>query len=182
MAPEGGYLIPVVVAGGADDATRSWLLGMRFPLGGGINGLAAIEGVPVWTSDYLADPRIPHEPDDQSVARRMGLVGMAAAPLRAPSGDVIGTLAISTSTPRTFEPDDLDLLQGLADQAAIALTNSRLLARVTRRRPDSAASSRRRPTSCGARMPMACSPSWPIRPRRCSAGRSSGSSVSTSAS
>ena len=61
----------------------------------------------------------------------MGLVGMAAAPLRAPGGEVIGTLAISTSTPRTFEADDLDLLQGLADQAAIALTNSRLLARVT---------------------------------------------------
>jgi PAS domain S-box-containing protein len=58
-------------------------------------------------------------------------VGMAAAPLRAPGGDVIGTLAISTASPRAFEADDLDLLQGLADQAAIALTNSRLLERVT---------------------------------------------------
>jgi PAS domain S-box-containing protein len=131
MAPGGGYLIPVVVAGGADPATRDWLLGKRFPLGGGINGLAAQDGVPVWTSDYLADPRIPHEPDDQQVARRLGLVGMAAAPLRAPGGEVMGTLAISTAQPRAFEPDDLDLLQGLADQAAIALTNSNLLARVT---------------------------------------------------
>ncbi len=131
MAPDGAYLIPLVVAGSDDEATRAWLMGMRFPLGGGINGLAAVEGAPVWTADYLSDPRIPHEADDQSVARRMGLVGMAAAPLRAPGGDVIGTLAISTATPRTFEADDLDLLQGLADQAAIALTNSRLLARVT---------------------------------------------------
>lgn len=39
---------------------------------------------------------------------------------------------MSTARPRTFEPDELDLLQGLADQAAIALTNSNLLARVTR--------------------------------------------------
>jgi PAS domain S-box-containing protein len=131
MAPDGDYLIPVVVAGSHDEATRAWLMAMRFPLGGGINGLAAVEGAPVWTSDYPADPRIPHEADDQAVARRMGLVGMAAAPLRAPGGDVIGTLAISTATPRTFEADDLDLLQGLADQAAIALTNSRLLERVT---------------------------------------------------
>ena len=131
MAPEGGYLIPVVVAGKADEETRAWLMGMRFPLGGGINGLAAVEGAPIWTSDYLADPRIPHEKDDQAVARRMGLIGMAAAPLRAPGGDVIGTLAISTAEPRAFEADDLDLLQGLADQAAIALTNSRLLERVT---------------------------------------------------
>jgi PAS domain S-box-containing protein len=81
--------------------------------------------------DYLADPRIPHEPSDLEVARRLGLRGMAAAPLRAPGGDVIGTLAISTAEPRTFEADELDLLQGLADQAAIALTNSNLLSRVT---------------------------------------------------
>jgi PAS domain S-box-containing protein len=131
MSPAGEYLIPAVVTGGADPETREWLIGMRFPLGGGINGLAAQQGVAVWTSDYETDPRIPHEPDDQDTARRMGLVGMAAAPLRAPGGEVIGTLAISTNTPRQFEADELDLLQGLADQATIALTNSNLLARLT---------------------------------------------------
>ncbi len=131
MSSNRAAVIPEVVAGGTDDATRAWLLGKRFPLGEGINGLAARDGVPIWTSDYLTDPRIPHEPDDQDVARRMGLVGMAAAPLRAPGGEVIGTLAVSTSEPRSFEPDDLDLLQGLADQAAIALTNSKLVARLT---------------------------------------------------
>jgi PAS domain S-box-containing protein len=131
MAPAGGYLVPAVVAGDADPETREWLIGMRFPLGGGINGLAALEGRPVWTSDYEADPRIPHEPGDEETARRMGLVGIAAAPLRAPGGEVIGTLAVSTSTPRQFESDDLDLLQGLADQATIALTNSNLVARLT---------------------------------------------------
>jgi PAS domain S-box-containing protein len=51
---------------------------------------------------------------------------MAAAPLRAPAGEVIGTLAISYAQPREILPDELDLLQGLADQAAIALTNSNL--------------------------------------------------------
>jgi PAS domain S-box-containing protein len=61
----------------------------------------------------------------------MGLRGMAAAPLRAPGGEVIGTLAISSATPREFEPEERDLLQGLADQAAIAITNSTLLTRLT---------------------------------------------------
>jgi PAS domain S-box-containing protein len=56
---------------------------------------------------------------------------MAAAPLRAPGGEVIGTLAVSSSRPRPFDPDELDLLQGLADQAAIAITNSSLLSRLT---------------------------------------------------
>ena len=64
---------------------RHWLLAMRFPLGGGINGLAAehrrARSGPSTTS---ADPRIPHEPDDDDVAERLGLRGMAAAPLRAP--------------------------------------------------------------------------------------------------
>ena len=131
MGPTGTYLVPVVVTGAGDDATRQWLMGKRFGLGAGINGLAAEQGEPVWTFDYMADKRIPHGADDDADARRLGLRGMAAAPLRAPGGDVIGTLAISTNEPRIFEADDLDLLQGLADQAAITLTNSNLLARMT---------------------------------------------------
>ena len=66
-----------------------------------------------------------------AVARRLNLCGMAAAPLRAPGGEVIGTLAISSALPRTFAAEELDLLQGLADQAAIAITNSTLLTRLT---------------------------------------------------
>ena len=130
MSDDGTYLVPVVVAGGADFTTQAWLLGMRFPLGGGINGLAAQSGEPVSTFDYLVDPRIPHNPDDTEVAGRLALRGMAAAPLRAPGGEVIGTLAVSSMEPRAFQPEELDLLQGLADQAAIAITNTNLLTRL----------------------------------------------------
>ena len=131
MSETGSFLVPVVVAGAGQGIDQSWLLRKQFPIGGGINGLAAEHGTPVWTRDYLADPRIPHEPDDETVAERLGLCGMAAAPLRAPGGEVIGTLAVSTARPREFEEGELDLLQGLADQAAIAITNSTLLARLT---------------------------------------------------
>jgi PAS domain S-box-containing protein len=130
MAEDGTYLVPMVVAGSTDGSATGWLMSMRFPLGGGINGLAAELGKPIWTSDYAADPRIPHEGDDDEVALRMGLCGMAAAPLRAPGGEVIGTLAISSQTPRDFDEEELGLLQGLADQAAIAITNSNLLTRL----------------------------------------------------
>ncbi len=130
MSDDGTYLVPMVVAGGADFTTQAWLLGMRFPLGGGINGLAAQAGEPVSTFDYLVDPRIPHNPDDTEVAGRLALRGMAAAPLRAPGGEVIGTLAVSSMEPRAFQPEELDLLQGLADQAAIAITNTNLLTRL----------------------------------------------------
>ena len=131
MGEDGTYLVPVVVAGATDPEMQAWLLGLRFPMGGGINGLAAELGEPVWTRDYIADPRIPHDGNDDEVADRMGLRAMAAAPLRAPGGEVIGTLAISSATPREFEPEERDLLQGLADQAAIAITNSTLLTRLT---------------------------------------------------
>ena len=102
---------------------------------------------PIWTDDYAADPRIPHEGNDDEVAARLGLCGMAAAPLRAPGGEVIGTLAVSTAEPRVFQPDELDLLQGLADQAAIALTNSNLLGRLTESEARYRTSRRHRRTS-----------------------------------
>src|SRR4029079_12669290 len=109
-----------------DDQTEDWLLGMQFPLGGGINGLAAEEVRPIWTYDYANDPRIPHELDDDLAAERLQLRALAAAPLRAPAGEVIGTLAVSYARPREILPDELDLLQGLSDQPAIALTNANL--------------------------------------------------------
>jgi PAS domain S-box-containing protein len=130
MADDGTYLIPVVVAGG-DRPTAEFIKTQQFPIGEGINGLAARDGEPVWTEDYLAEDRIPLEHDDLVAADRLGLRGMAAAPLRAPEGGVIGTLAISYRTPRSFVPEELDLLQGLADQGAIAIANSNLLERLS---------------------------------------------------
>ncbi len=130
MSDDGTDLIPVVVAGG-DPATADFIKTQRFPIGEGINGLAAQLGEPVWTHDYLEEERIPLEETDLVAADRLGLRGMAAAPLRAPDGGVIGTLAISYRVPRSFEAEELDLLQGLADQGAIAITNSNLLERLS---------------------------------------------------
>ncbi len=130
MADDGTYLVPVVVAGG-DAPTAEFIKTQQFPIGEGINGLAAQQGEPIWTEDYLAEDRIPLEPDDLVAADRLGLRGMAAAPLRAPAGGVIGTLAISYRAPRRFEPEELDLLQGLADQAAIAIAKTNQLERLS---------------------------------------------------
>ena len=41
MSDDGSDLIPMVIAGDTDPETRSWLRRQRFPVGGGINGLAA---------------------------------------------------------------------------------------------------------------------------------------------
>jgi PAS domain S-box-containing protein len=130
MADDGSHVYPVIIAGGMDEATTAWLHTQQFPVDGGINGLAAGRNELTWTEDYLADRRIPLEADDLEVAGRMGLRAMAAAPLRAPGGGVIGTLAVSYGRPRAFEPDELERLQGMADHAAIALANSLLFERL----------------------------------------------------
>ena len=126
MSEDRTFLQPVVVAGGTTAADEEWLKAERFPIGGGLNGLAAALDTTVSTADYLEDPRIPHEADDQAVAARLGLRAMAVAPLRGSEGEVIGTLAISYEAPREIAGEDLQLLQGMADQAAIAVTNLRL--------------------------------------------------------
>jgi GAF domain-containing protein len=125
-SPDGAFLRPTVVVGGNPHWTEDWLAQLEFPVNGGINGLAAGTGEVIWTEDYLVDPRIPHEEDDQAVAIRLELRGMAAAPLRGPEGGVIGTLAVSFDRPHRFGDDELALLQGLADQGAIAIANARL--------------------------------------------------------
>ena len=125
MSDDRSHLVPVVAAG-VDDDTRRWMLDLRFPLHGGINGLAATLGRPVMTDDYLVDPRVPHEPADQYVAARLGIRGCAVAPLRAPAGEIIGTLAISFRTIRELDDESIARLQVLADQAAIAVSNARL--------------------------------------------------------
>ncbi len=126
----GAFLRPRVIAGGTDARTRRWLASQAFPVAGGMNGLAASLGRAVWTEDYMVDPRIPHEADDQHTAERMGLRGMAVAPLRAPGGEILGTLAVSYRKPCSIDPEQLDLLQRLADQGAIALSNATLVEQI----------------------------------------------------
>ena len=69
MDDDGENLIPMVLAGDTDPATRAWLHRQRFPVGGGIDGVpAAATAAPAWTDDYLADPRLRHDPNDESPA------------------------------------------------------------------------------------------------------------------
>jgi PAS domain S-box-containing protein len=130
MSDDGTYLAPMVVGGQVDSETEALLKSMHFPLMGGINGLAAGLGKPVWTEDYRLDGRIPREPEDLITADQLGLRGMAAVPLRAREGAIVGTLAVSFREPHVFEDDDIALLQGLADHAAIALANTSLYERL----------------------------------------------------
>ena len=118
-------LIPMVMAGHTEPPVRSWLRAQRFPVGGGINGLAAQVGEAIWTREYATDPRWPHDPEDESPTR-LELGAVAVAPLMGPGGDAIGTLAITYREPRDIDPRDVALLVEFSRQASIAARNSRL--------------------------------------------------------
>lgn len=98
------------------------------PIGSGIAGMAAAERRVRWTGDYLADADFPHDPGDARIEAQ-DIHSMMSAPLLGPDR-LIGTITIQSRATNAFGPPDGELLQLLADQAAIALTNARLYAEV----------------------------------------------------
>ena len=105
MADDGSYLVPVVVAGASDEASARLDADPGVPARRRDERARRLDSARrVWTEDYLVEPRIPHEPDDHEVADRLGIRGMAVAPLRAPGGEIIGTLAVSYRQPRSHRP------------------------------------------------------------------------------
>ncbi len=127
MTDQRDSLVPMAMAGHTDPEIRAWLHSRRFPLGGGINGLAALTREAVWTEDYVDDDRWPHDPDDDSV-EMLELGAVIVAPLLGPGAEALGTLAITYREPRPIDPRDVTLLEELARQASIAARNSSLYA------------------------------------------------------
>ncbi|CAM5465807.1 hypothetical protein GCM10010299_26470 [Streptomyces tanashiensis] len=115
--------------------------GLRIAEGYGLGGAVQLHGEPVWTADYLADERFApsgsldagvHAPafDEaaESALRSEGLHAIVAAPLR--SGDtVIGALHGADRRVRHHTPEEIALLAGLADLAALAVEKAGLLDR-----------------------------------------------------
>lgn len=68
--------------------------------------------------------------------KSLGLRGYLGVPLFSKSGAVIGVLRVLTYQPRVFAQDEIDLLQQLANGAAIALENARLFEEVQQKSKD----------------------------------------------
>ena len=96
------------------------------PLGSSIPGVAAAERRVRWTGDYLADQTFPHDAVDERIEAQ-SIRSMISAPLIG-TDRLLGTLTVEAMEANAFGKDDAVLLQLLADQAAITLTNARLYA------------------------------------------------------
>jgi GAF domain-containing protein/FixJ family two-component response regulator/anti-sigma regulatory factor (Ser/Thr protein kinase) len=93
------------------------------PAGEGLVGQAAARGAPVWSADLRADPTV--DEAQRAAATAAGLRAYLAVPLRV-KRQIIGVVGIGDTTPRAFSESEVALLGTFADQAAIALENSRL--------------------------------------------------------
>ena len=93
--------------------------GVRIPVGGGFAGRVAAERRPVVLDDVdQADVLNP-------ILREKGIKSMLGVPLVF-ADRVLGVLHVGTLTPRKFTPEDVDLLEVVANRASIAIEHARL--------------------------------------------------------
>jgi signal transduction histidine kinase len=95
----------------------------------GLTTQAVAQGIPFWSADVLSDSTIALTDPMRAYQLESGNRSMIAVPLRAHE-KIIGALALSDQTGRTYSGNDVALLQTFADQAALALENARLFAEV----------------------------------------------------
>ncbi|MGC9356667.1 MAG: GAF domain-containing protein [Anaerolineae bacterium] len=105
------------------------LKGVRMPLEAGIVGWVVREMQPVLVSDAQNDPRFYQQVDEIT---GMETHSMVAVPLVC-RGDILGVVEAINVGESEFDEEDVDLLNSLADSAAMAIENARLY-EVTRRR------------------------------------------------
>jgi class 3 adenylate cyclase/putative methionine-R-sulfoxide reductase with GAF domain len=91
-------------------------------------GRAALERKPVQIPDVLADPEYTY-PGPRFFRSMLGVPIMV-------EDDLIGVVVVVRAEPKPFTDDHIALVQTFADQAAIALTNARLLDAVERQRTE----------------------------------------------
>ncbi len=114
-------------------------------VGEGITGWVAATGQQLIVDDAANDPRAVQVPGSAELAEE----SMLLAPLRS-EGRVIGVVVLSRLGLARFSDDELRLLGVLADQAAVAIENARLLAERDRHVAELAGAARHQPRPAAA--------------------------------
>jgi K+-sensing histidine kinase KdpD len=101
--------------------------GLRIPVGKGFAGRVAAERTAILIED------VEHADVLNPLLRETGIKTLLGVPLLV-AGRSIGVLHVGTFEPREFDPSDVDLLQLVADRAAIAIEHAKLFAAERRAR------------------------------------------------
>ncbi|MGI8552255.1 MAG: GAF domain-containing protein [Dehalococcoidia bacterium] len=121
LTEEGGDLRIVATAG----IYPGEYSGRVIPAGTGLSGRAVQTKTPVQSLNYSTDAGFVHGEATDTLGQEAGVVSILALPIMA-GEDVIGAVLISSDSPRTFGPREVELLERLTVQAAIALENVRI--------------------------------------------------------
>jgi GAF domain-containing protein/two-component sensor histidine kinase len=112
-------LTPAAMAGIPQDVAAA----LRVPVGSGLTGRVAADSKPLVVANVEQEGSSLY-PSFNRANRYTSFMGVPVIY----QGQTIGVLSVMTVQQRQFTPDDVQLLAGLADQAAIALENARLFA------------------------------------------------------
>jgi PAS domain S-box-containing protein len=116
---EGEALVPGAVEGLEPEFVEA--LG-NLGVGQSLSGWVAREGQPLFLLDLRADPRLLY----QDPIRRFGYRSYLCVPLKR-GKEILGTLEVVTKAPRSFTPEEQELMSAFANQAAVAIDNARLI-------------------------------------------------------
>ena len=136
--PATGHLRFAHDAGIRSKRSRDWVRSIRLPVGTGMFGRAVATREVVLTDDYLADPAFAHAPDTDRVVEDIGIRSMVAAPL-VTGDEVFGAIGAFSNRPAAFSPSKVALVRALADHAAAAMANARLIEQLDHSRAELAA-------------------------------------------
>ena len=108
--------------------SKEYVQAVCFRLGEGIVGRVAQSGEAILVDDISIDPRIVHP----GLIAAEGLRAFAAVPLRV-KDKVLGVLTVASHETRKFSVEDIQLLDSIASQIAIAVENAKLHHEVQRK-------------------------------------------------
>src|SRR5687768_13592100 len=122
-------------AGIRSERSREWVRGLELAPGTGMFGRALIERAVVVTNDYQNDPSFRHATQTDRVVEDIGIRSMVVAPLAA--GDqMFGAMGTFSTRPEAFDKAQIALVRALADHAAAAMANTRLIEDLDRSRAE----------------------------------------------
>lgn len=93
----------------------------------GISSMAVREGRPIIVLDVREDPRFYY----RDIAKKLGLVSMLSVPMRF-RDKVIGVVNVYTPEEHSFTEEEVNIVQALANYAAMAIGSSQLIEEVTK--------------------------------------------------
>lgn len=114
-----------VTEGVVSDHFRS----LALPFGVGLGGLVAVSATPYFTPDYLEDDRFDHSQEIDVSVGGEHIRAILGVPMRIRE-ETLGVLFVANRRPRSFTPDEVNLIASLGSLAAVAIENARLFQQV----------------------------------------------------